>query len=206
MAIRKVDNRWLVDVRVTRPTRRRIRKKFHTKPEAIRFEAHVRNLSTQGEDWNPISTDRRSFRDLIDRWFKVHGTNLKDGEARRSKLDNLAYALGDPLAVEVNAKLFVDTRAQRMDGDKGISANTANHDLAYAKAVFNQLIDLDDWKHENPLAKVKKIKFDALELNYLTIDQVRDLLEELKKLANQEPYVISLICLALALGGEKLRA
>lgn len=196
MAIRKAGNRWLVDVRVKRPTRRRIRKKFTTKPEAIRFEAFIRNQDTQGEAWNPISTDRRSFRDLIDRWYQVHGINLKDGEARKRKLDQMAFAMGDPLAVEVNARLFVDTRAKRMQGKSAISANTANHDLAYCKAVFNQLIAIDDWQHENPLAKVKKIKFDAPDLNYLTIDQVKILLDELRSLANQEPYIVSLICLA----------
>lgn len=196
MAIRKEGNRWLVDVRVQRPERKRIRKKFRTKPEAIRFEAHVRNLSTQGEAWNPVSTDRRTFRDLVDRWHQVHGINLKDGEARKRKLDNLALGLGDPLASDLSATLFLNLQAKRLQGDRPITANTANHDLAYAKAVYNKLIEIDEWKHDNPLGKLKKIKFTRAPVTFLTEEKQRELLTGAKALPDPDCYIICLICLA----------
>ncbi len=197
MSIRKIGNRWVVDIDAPGSGRRkRIRKRFHTKPEAIRFEAFVRNQATQGKAWNPISTDRRTFKDLIETWYRLHGHNLKDGAARQSKLMNLAMAMGDPQADAVTAKLFIETRARRMAGDKPISANTANHDLAYAKAVFNELKSLDEWQHENPLSNVKKLTHQDPDLIYLDIDQVRELLEVLKKIPNRDPYIVALICLA----------
>lgn len=193
MAISKVDNRWLVDVRITEGSKRkRIRKKFPTKPEAIRFEAFIRNQSTQGQPWNPVSTDRRSLLDLIDRWYLAHGHTLTDGKNRKRKLVNLSRAMKDPLAIDVTSKLFVDTRSHRMS--TGASANTVNHDLAYLKAVFNELDRLGEWSHGNPVGKVRKIQQQDLELTYLDTEQIKLLLQELKKLDNLDPYMVSRIC------------
>lgn len=199
MAIRKEGNRWLVDIRVAEgSTRKRIRKKFHTKPEAIRFDAFVKNQSHQGQPWNPTSSDRRTLRELVDRWYQVHGRSLKDGQRRLNKLIAQVELLGDPLASDFSPRMYVDLRARRLNGngdEKPITENTANHELAYLKAVFNKLIELDEWRSDNPLENVKKLPFDATEMFWLTPDQIDNLLQELKASANESAYFVARVCL-----------
>jgi site-specific recombinase XerD len=54
-----------------------------------------------------------------------------------------------------------------------------NHELAYLRAVFNELERLGEWVGENPLSKVRKLKFDEAEMAYLDADQIDKLLAAL---------------------------
>lgn len=58
---------------------------------------------------------------------------------------------------------------------KPISANTLNHELAYLRAVFNELERLGEWVGENPLAKVRALTFDETEMAYLEAEQIPQL-------------------------------
>ncbi|PCJ22515.1 MAG: integrase [SAR86 cluster bacterium] len=198
MAIRKEGNRWLVDLRMNGLQKivgqKRIRKKFPTKPEAIRYQVFIQNKLNQDKPWNPINTDRRSLTDLIDRWYKAHGSTLVDGKRRKKSLLALAELMGDPLASEVSAKMYVDSRHHRLTIDK-VSANTVNHELAYLKAVFNELDRLDEWQHDNPLGKVRRLQLVDNELTWLNESQVKDLLQELKNSSNEHVYYVARICL-----------
>jgi len=70
-----------------------------------------------------------------------------------------------------------------------------NHELAYLRAVFNELERLGEWKGENPLAKVRALKFDEAEMAYLTTEQIPELLAGL---GDETAHVrlISEVCLA----------
>ena len=70
--------------------------------------------------------------------------------------------MGDPLAIDVTANSFTRYRATRID--EGVTASTVNHDLAYLKAVFNELDRVGEWIHGNPLARLRKIKIQETEL------------------------------------------
>ncbi len=198
MAIRKVDNRWLVDLRINGLQKivgkKRLRKKFPTKPEAIRFEVHILNQLNQDKPWNPISTDRRTLVDLIDRWYKAHGNTLVDGKRRYKCLLQLAKLMGDPLASDVTSTMYIDARHHRLTIDK-VSLNTVNHELAYLKAVFNELDRIDEWQPENPLRKIRKLQLLDSELSWLNEDQVKDLMKELKNSSNEHVYYVARICL-----------
>lgn len=201
MAIRKDPgrNRWLVDLR-RRGLRKifgksRVRKYFPTKPEAIRFEAFVISQLTQDQPWNPVTADRRSLQDLVERWHQVHGHTLRDGDRRRDKLLAICQGMGNPLASEVTAQMYVDFRHTRLTGDDAVSVNTVNHELAYLKAVFNELDRVGDWTHGNPLAKVRKLQLLDSELSWLDADQIQALLRELKASSNESVYWVARICL-----------
>lgn len=65
--------------------------------------------------------------------------------------------------------------------------------------MFSELIRLDAWSGINPLANVRQIKTDQTdqtELSFLTLDQIRQLLEECRKSTNNHTYPVALICLA----------
>lgn len=63
-------------------------------------------------------------------------------------------------------------------------------------AVFSELIRLGSWHKVNPLAKVRQLKTDQVELTYLTLDQVSLLLEECKASMNTYTYPVAMLCLA----------
>ena len=187
---------WLVDVRIQEAGRpRRIRKKFSTKPEAIRFEAWIRDQSRQGLPWNPVTTDRRTFSDVIDAWYKAHGHHLRDGERRLKILQAIAREAGDPPAVEFTAARFLELRAGWLQGEGAISHNTANHRLAYIKAVFNELERLDLWEHGNPVKKVRPIRLQDTELTWLSQAQIVSLLQACKASRSESVYWVTRICL-----------
>ena len=87
---------------------------------------------------------------------------MKRGEERLRALNSMAECMGNPLASDFNTNHFSQYRADRLagkfgrttagngktkDGDaKPVSANTLNHELAYLRAVFNELERLGEWE------------------------------------------------------------
>ncbi|WP_020683661.1 phage integrase [Marinobacterium rhizophilum] len=99
MAITKTDSGWKFDIHIGHSCPR-YRKTFKTKAEGKRWEAWLRAQHAQGPDWEPKKADRRRLSQLIDEWFKLHGSHLKDGERRRDVLNRVCEALGNPVGSE----------------------------------------------------------------------------------------------------------
>nr|WP_250546847.1 tyrosine-type recombinase/integrase [Stutzerimonas nitrititolerans] len=167
---------------------------------------------SRGEFEKAPKLDERRLSKLIDLWYTLHGQNLKTGEQRLALLLAMAERMGDPKAHKFTANHFATYRAERAAGKhtrakpgrgsgkggekpKPISANMLNHELAYLRAVFNELERLGEWKGENPLAKVRALKFDEAEMAYLTAEQLSELLAGL---GDETAHVrlISEVCLA----------
>lgn len=55
---------------------------------------------------------------------------------------------------------------------------------------------LGAWVGKNPLANVRQIRTDQVELTFLTLPQIRQLLEECKRSTNNHTYPVALLCLA----------
>ncbi|MFC6977559.1 tyrosine-type recombinase/integrase [Microbulbifer taiwanensis] len=96
---------------------------------------------------------------------------------------------------------FLRYRNQRLEEkqekrDKLISPNNVNHEHAYLSAVFGTLIKLRNWKLDNPLKNVPKIRLDEQELVYLELSEMRALLEELERSRNPDVLLIARLCLA----------
>ena len=157
--------------------------------------------------------DERRLSQLIDLWYKLHGQNLKTGEQRLALLQAMAERMGDPKAHKFTANHFATYRAERAEGKhsranpgrgfskaegkaKPISANMLNHELAYLRAVFNELERLGEWAGDNPLAKVRALKFDEAEMAYLEIEQIRPLLNALAAEETSSAALIAEVCLS----------
>lgn len=197
MAITKQPTgQWLADIRPGSSYGKRYRKTFKTKAEAERWAAWLTTKQTQDAEWNPKpkKKDPRRLSDLITSWHKLHGHQLAEGDARKQKLLNLANAIGDPLAVDVTSARFSEYRKERIEA--GVSANTINHEHAYLRAVFNELERLDEWKHPNPLRRVRKLKTHEKELTFLNEEQVLHLLETLDSGNYADAPTIARICLS----------
>nr|WP_313403214.1 tyrosine-type recombinase/integrase [Pseudomonas sp.] len=212
MSIKKLDNgEWLVDCRPEGRGGPRVRRRVKSKNEAMHLERRIMGDGSRGEFEKKPKRDERRLSELVGIWFKLHGQTLKRGEERLRALESMAERMGDPRAADFNTNHFTQYRADRLAGKftratigsgrkkgedaKPVSANTLNHELAYLRAVFNELERLGEWKGENPLGKVRALKFDETEMAYLTAEQIPPLLAELDKLS-AKAGVVARICLA----------
>lgn len=212
MSIKKLPTgEWLLDCRPEGRDGPRVRRKLKSKNEAMHAERLLMGDGARGEFEKKPKRDDRRLSDLIALWFKLHGQTLKRGEERQRALQAMAERMDDPRATDFTAANFTQYRAERLAGDHGrstpgngmkkgqkakpVSANTLNHELAYLSAVFNELDRLGEWKGENPLAKVRRLKFDEPEMAYLEKDQIQPLLNALDEIS-ASAGVVARVCLA----------
>ena len=193
MAIRKLSNgRWQVDLRLSPD--KRVRKQFKTRLEAARFEQLLLSRSESSKEWLG-NTDKRRLSDLVDTWFNVHGYALRDGIKRKSKLDLITVALGDPAAKKLRATDFATYRLDRLKS--GIAAKTLNNELGYLRAVYNELRSLSEIDYENPLAFLKPLQLQERSLSWLTHEQIHELLQSInERCENPHVYLITVVCLS----------
>jgi integrase len=130
---------------------------------------------------------------LVNLWYDLHGCSLKDHKFRLSRTLAIAERLGDPYASEFDPLAWARYRQSRL---KDVSSHTVNHEQRYLSAVFSELIRLGAWVGKNPLANIRQIKTDQVELSFLTLQQIEQLLEECRKSTNNHTYPVALICLA----------
>lgn len=200
------DGRYKVDCRPEGSEGGRVRKTFRTKNEALAFERRIMGEGVKGEYQKKPKADNRHLSDLVERWHTLHGQTLKTGEARKAQLLLMVERMGNPKAVNFSSSHFAQYRAERAEGKhsrymkedepgRPISANMLNHELAYMRAVFNELIRLDEWSLPNPLSNVRGLKFDEAEMAYLSDLQMDVLLSHLATLED-DTLLISEVCLA----------
>lgn len=203
MAVNKLSNgKWQTQVFPNGRDGRRIRRQFATKGEAVAFERHIKD-QVQEKPWLGERVDRRRVTDLVETWFNAHGITLSDGLKRKGSMEFACIAMGNPLATEFNAKLFAAYREQRLSGKitrsdrvKAVTPRTVNLELAYFRAMFNELKRLGDWNAPNPLENVREFKIDEAELAWLTVEEVKQLLAECEKSKAEDLVTIVKICLA----------
>lgn len=166
------NNSWLVQCFPNGRNGRRIRKQFATKGEAIAYERYIKE---QAEDkpWLGEKLDRRSLLDLVETWYRSHGVTLNDGEKRLSAMTFACDAMGNPSTTEFTAKLFSSYREQRISGKltrsdrvKKVTPRTVNLELAYFRAVFNELRRLGVWKKPNPIELIREFRIHESEMAF----------------------------------------
>lgn len=212
MSIKKLeDGRYEVDCRPDGRDGPRIRKKLRTKNEAMHYQNKIMGDGARGEFEKKPKRDKRLLTELVTIWFNSHGRSLKRGEERQRALNSMIECMGNPYVSDFNTNHFTQYRAERLAGKftrtaigsgkkkgeeaKPVSANTLNHELAYLRAMFNELERLGELKGENPLGKVRALKFDETEMAYLSSEQIQPLLDKLDGYS-ASAGLVARICLA----------
>ncbi|CAI9413485.1 phage integrase [Lelliottia sp. T2.26D-8] len=203
MTVKKLANgKWQAQVFPNGRDGKRIRRQFATKGEALAYERHIKEQA-QDKPWMGEKADKRRVTDLVETWFNTHGVTLSDGVKRKGAMEFACFSMGNPLATEFNAKLFATYREQRLSGKitrsdrvKAVAPRTVNLELAYFRAMFNELKRLDDWKAPNPLENIREFKIDETELAWLTVEEVKLLLAECEKSKADDLVTVVKICLA----------
>ncbi|ECH1192579.1 tyrosine-type recombinase/integrase [Salmonella enterica subsp. enterica] len=203
MAVRKNPaGGWICEIYPNGAKGKRIRKKFATKGEALAFEQHKIQ-----HPWQEEKEDRRSLKELVDSWYSAHGITLKDGKKRKLAMHHAFDCMGEPLARDFDAQMFSRYREKRLKGDyarsnrvKEVSPRTLNLELAYFRAVFNELNRLGEWKGENPLKNMRPFRTEEMEMAWLTKEQIAALLDECKR--HEHPDLVSVVKICLATGAR----
>ena len=92
--------------------------------------------------------------------------------------------------------VYSEAQAKALAAEKAVTPRTVNLELAYFRAMFNELKRLDDWSAPNPLENVREFKIDEAELAWLTVEEVKQLLAECEKSKAVDLVTIVKICLA----------
>lgn len=189
---------WICELYPNGAKGKRIRKKFATKGEALAFEQY-----TVQNPWQEEKEDRRTLKELVDAWYSAHGITLKDGLKRQLAMHHAFECMGEPLARDFDAQMFSRYREKRLKGEyarsnrvKEVSPRTLNLELAYFRAVFNELNRLGEWKGENPLKNMRPFRTEEMEMAWLTHDQIAQLLGECKRHDHPDLETVVRICLA----------
>ncbi|HEQ1858104.1 TPA: tyrosine-type recombinase/integrase [Providencia alcalifaciens] len=200
------DGRWLAQCFPNGRDGKRVRKIFTTKGEAIAFERHILE-EAQDKPWIGEKQDKRKLTELVETWFRAHGVTLGDGEKRKSLMLFACDAMGDPLATEFNAKIFSAYREKRLSGEikrtdriKTVTPRTVNLELSYFRAMFNELIRLEEWTKDNPISKVRSYRIDEQEMAFLNNEEVESLLNECMK--SRSKHLVLVVKVALATGAR----
>lgn len=205
MAIRKLqDGHWMCECYPAGRSKRRIRKKFTTKSEAIAFENHITNNAVD-KPWLGEKQDRRLLSELIEQWHSLHGITLADPKRLMAKLKIICTGLGDPIAAELTTADFANYREHRLKGkikdESGqllppVKPRTVNLEQRNLSAVFGTLIKLGHWKMPNPLSGLPSFKIAEHELAFLYPEQIKHLISECEKSTNTGLAIIVKICLS----------
>ena len=221
MDVTKLSNgKWQAQVFPNGRDGKRVRRQFATKGEALSFEKHLKEV-TQDKPWLGEKADKRRVFDLVQTWYNAHGMTLSDGQKRKDAMEFACNAMGDPLATEFNARIFSAYREKRLLGKitrstrvKAVTPRTVNLELAYFRAVFNELKRLDEWSLPNPLDNVREYRIAESEMAYLTDEEIRALLKECEASRSKDLLAVVKLCLATGarwgeaetLKGNQLRA
>ncbi|MGP6444135.1 phage integrase [Rahnella aceris] len=204
MGVKKLaSGEWQLDFYPNgRAAGKRHRKKFMTKGEALAFERHHLDQAA-AKPWLGDTEDKRTLKDLIDKWYDLHGVTLDDGKRRQQAMHHAYECMGKPLATEFSAKMFGSYREKRLKGEfprskrvAVVSPRTMNLELAYFLACFNELSRLEEWKGENPLKNIRAFTTDESEMAYLTTEEIEKLLYYCEEVGGRNLINVVTVCLS----------
>lgn len=140
-----------------------------------------------------FTVDKRRLSDLVKLWYALHGSTLRDAKYRLSRTMAVCEALGNPTVNNFSAADFSRYRESRL---KQVSVSTVNHETRYLRAMFAELIRLDQFSGKNPLATIRTFAERERELSFLTAEQIPLLLAECDKSTNNHCGPVARLCLA----------
>jgi len=187
--------RYLVDFRPVK-SKQRFRKIRKTKAEAREYKQWVIANYANDPEWRANkkeARDTRKLSELVDLWFNGHGKALENGDHRKNKLIATCQFMGDPAVADFCRKMFVDYRSDRAEE---VKLKTVNNEHGYLCSMINTLIEMEEWKGENPIQGVTKFKMKDSGLVYLDDDQMRALLKALDDCSNTDLPIIVELCLS----------
>lgn len=195
MSIKQTKDGWKVDFRAGGANGKRYRKTCRTKAEAERYQKFVEaQLIATGKPWNDKPADTRRLSELIEIWYHHFGQHKKYNKPRLKKMQKLCGAVGDPIAAKLTKAEFSEYRSTRISG--GTSPVTLNTEFNYLSAIYTELESIGEIDYEYPLKGLKYMKTPEREMQFLTLEQIDELLRALAN-AQTDAHTVAQICLSI---------
>lgn len=140
-----------------------------------------------------FTVDKRRLSDIVNLWYKLHGSTLRDARYRLARTLAVCEALGNPSVDKFSAADFSRYRERRL---REVSVSTVNHETRYLRAVFAELIRLGQFNAQNPLSTIRTFAVRERELSFLTAEQIPVLLAECDCSSNKHCGAVARLCLA----------
>lgn len=205
MTVRKLPSgKWICECYPNGRDGKRVRRQFATKGEAVAFEKHKME-EADNKPWLGEKTDNRKLSDLIKLWHSLYGQTLADPKRMLAKLEIICTGLGNPVATDITSGMFTTYRERRLkgeivDGDgipfKPVKPKTVNLEQRNLSSVFGTLKKLGHWNAPNPLSGLPTFKIAQTELTFLNDEEIKLVLTECERSANEDLLMVARICLA----------
>lgn len=140
--------------------------------------------------------DRITFDDLASIYFKDKEIHNRSNTKTKSRYESQIQSMIGGLDIDTIEKLDIEKIQQKLAIVK--SAKTVNFYLQFIKTVFNHAIKNGHFKHINPCNGIVEQKIDNKRERYLTIEEIKDLLNEVS--SDNELFLF--VKLSLATGGR----
>lgn len=192
MSIKKVGNKYQVDVRPDGTKGKRIIRLCGSKAEAKQLQNKLLSGRFDSQAVQALDDNRR-LNDLIQLWYDLHGRSLKSALDTKNRLLQLSEYMGNPEAKLIKPELMAEYRKIRLDAN--ISPATLNRELITLKALFRELKRLSVIDYESPILTVRKIRETKTELSYLNDSQITELRKQVALSKNDNLPFVVVICL-----------
>lgn len=204
LPIKKTEKGYYLSFRPAGKYGPQYRRTFALRREAEDFYFSEMEKARSSTNYVRSRVDNRRLSQLIYDWYILHGATLKDGKKRKQNLDAMCKRMGNPLARLITPSTWVEYRNRRMKDTKAggalLSKNHINHEQAYLSAVFGRLIKLKNWRYDNPLQGIEKLKLQRRKPFYLETHQVGALLTAAEH--SRSPDLLKRVKLCLATGAR----
>lgn len=142
--------------------------------------------------------------ELIEQWHSLYGQTLADPKHLMSKLTIICNGLGDPAASVLTAGDFTKYREARLKGElrhedgalmSPIKPRTVNLEQRNLFSVFGTLKNSGHWSALNPLTGLPTFKIAQGELAFLTLDEIKRLLNACADSQSPSLLMVAKVCL-----------
>jgi integrase len=178
MAIRKIDNKWYVDIRIGRK-RKRLKSPEDSKVGAQAFETQIRHKLAKGEDpleKKHVPAEPKTFKDFSEKWFSIYVINnnrMSEIKGKESILKkHLLPFFGTTKLDKMTSLQIEEYKNQKLK--KGLSRKTVNNHLLTLSSCMHKA---QEWQEVKNLPKFKKLKLPPQKFDFISLEESRLLLQ-----------------------------
>lgn len=193
MTIRKLPSgKWQVDIQPGGRGKKRFRKTFESKVDAVFWMNKTWNENAPLEHWQQTTNKKQSYKELVVWWYEKYGKHLEDGTKRLSKLQAASEHLPEMIK-DWNKETIATYQAIRSTQVKNA---TVNREVAYITAVINKALELEKIKVRPIPAKITKLKETPAEMIALNSQQLQQLFSAIEQSKNPDLETVTKICIS----------
>lgn len=176
MAIRKINNTWIIDIRVKRQRFRKVSPE-NSRAGAKAYESHILQQLARGIDPFQLREEKKilTLKDFSARWMTLYvETNNKiSGVRNKTSIFNthLIPFMGAKKLNEITSMLIEQYKASATA--KGLCSKTVNNHLTVLHTCLTYAVE---WGELDAVPKIKKLKVTPQRFDFLTFEESANLI------------------------------